>query len=470
MAVPLVCRWREQRTSTEYACHSRRYIAPPNTVALDFCARCGYRDHESSHPLPTAEVEAADPLLPLPPVGPRWTDLPPIFCITCRQTPERTALAAAHFRERGLDVRLFPGIHGRTFGLRTTLYACPDYRMPAGHVGLVLSHWMLWQTLCFLPHPEVLILEDDAFFEPDFPDRFRETYAELPADWHFVFVGSVGTEDKPTRFVSARVAVVRYPFGLQAYLVKRAVLPFLLRTNQQARTHADIQLIENTLPHLNVYTFLPSLVRQHTYERSWPTSAGVSEDETALTRVAPTGYWVGTEDYGHHFDASLAAALADLFAGCTVVDLGCGTGRYVRALAERGIACDGYDGNPMTPLFHPACRVVDLSGPIRLDARYDWVLSLEVGEHIPALYEDVFLDNLHRHNARGIVLSWARPGQGGHGHCNERDNDHVRRKLQALGYQSDKETERQLRAVAGIPWFQENLMVFVPGNVLPLPW
>ena len=41
------------------------------------------------------------------------------------------------------------------------------------------------------------------------------------------------------------------------------------------------------------------------------------------------------------------------------------------------------------------------------------VMSLEVGEHIPADYEAIFLDNLARHAKEGVLLSWARPNQGG---------------------------------------------------------
>src|SRR5579872_4362992 len=49
----------------------------------------------------------------------------------------------------------------------------------------------------------------------------------------------------------------------------------------------------------------------------------------------------------------------------------------------------------------------------------------------------IYIDNLHRHNRRGIILSWAVPGQGGHGHCNELENERVRDKFRSLGYECD---------------------------------
>jgi hypothetical protein len=258
------CRWREDRGAAGLACHSPRYVGPPNKVSDDFCRSCGYADH----------VPAPAPVSPLP----------KMFCITCRQTPERTAAAARHFQECGLAVELFAGVHGRSFGLRTAhahgrhFVLPPGHRMLSGHVGLLLSHYMLWEALTRLPYDEVLILEDDAVFGPDFAERFAAAYAELPADWQMVYVGSFGDEGRPTARLTERVAVVRYPLGTHAYLVRRSTLGLLLRTNQEARTHIDVQLAENTLPLLNCYTFLPPLVGQRTVDGTWPSSTDVPDE------------------------------------------------------------------------------------------------------------------------------------------------------------------------------------------------
>lgn len=47
----------------------------------------------------------------------------------------------------------------------------------------------------------------------------------------------------------------------------------------------------------------------------------------------------------------------------------------------------------------------DLSMPLELP-KADWVLSLEVGEHVPSNYEQAMLiRNLHHHNRKGVSLS-----------------------------------------------------------------
>jgi tetratricopeptide (TPR) repeat protein len=175
--------------------------------------------------------------------------------------------------------------------------------------------------------------------------------------------------------------------------------------------------------------------------------------------ISERGYWLTEE--GHWFDRQLATALCQFFAGKTVADLGAGTGAYVATLNAAGIPCRGYDGNPRTADI-PHCGVADLSIPLQLGS-FDWVLSLEVGEHIPAEHESTFLDNLDRHNREGIVLSWAVEGQPGRGHVNCRNNDYIKARLQERGYRNDEDAEVHLRNQSDLWWFRNTLMVFRRG-------
>jgi len=49
-----------------------------------------------------------------------------------------------------------------------------------------------------------------------------------------------------------------------------------------------------------------------------------------------------------------------------------------------------------------------------------WILSLEVAEHIPAQFESIYIDNLVKHAKEDIILSWAKLGQSGHSHVNNK--------------------------------------------------
>lgn len=190
---------------------------------------------------------------------------------------------------------------------------------------------------------------------------------------------------------------------------------------------------------------------------SQPLSSEVTIDEH--------GFWNGYEAIGEHkTDFCLAEALADFFIQegvNTLVDLGCGTGDYVKVMRYCGIDCDGFDGNPETPIISDGVAgVADLSQPLDLGKKYDWVMSLEVGEHLPKAYEQTFFENLDRHNIHGIVLTWAVKGQGGFGHFNEQNNDYVKAIMATYGYKNDVEAENFLREQASLWWFKNSIMVF----------
>lgn len=186
------------------------------------------------------------------------------------------------------------------------------------------------------------------------------------------------------------------------------------------------------------------------------------------------GFWENETAEGHGVDEGLAIALKNFFRSealenednfLEVIDIGCGTGYYTNYIQSDLVGSYGYDGNPHTKkIAGKHFDIADFSIPQYL-GEYDWVLSLEVGEHIPAEYEDIFIDNLHRHNRQGVVLSWAVPGQGGDGHVNCRSNEYIIDKFEALGYELAIYTTNYLRnscAKYPIPcyWFRDTLLVF----------
>ena len=177
------------------------------------------------------------------------------------------------------------------------------------------------------------------------------------------------------------------------------------------------------------------------------------------------GYWCGEDVASAHvFDESLSIALVDFFKKEkveTIVDFGCGLGDYVKSFLCNQIDCEGYDGNPDTyKISQGVAHTLDLSEPFFLEKKFDWVVSLEVGEHLPKEFESVFLDNLDRHSTKGIVLSWAVKGQDGYGHFNEQNNDYIKARMQEKGYYNDLNAEKELRCRACVPWFKNTIMVF----------
>jgi hypothetical protein len=176
------------------------------------------------------------------------------------------------------------------------------------------------------------------------------------------------------------------------------------------------------------------------------------------------GYWENLTGKGHLFDDKLANAILDLLKEkqiSSLVDFGCGLADYVKVFKENNIYCKAYDGNPNTETLTGGLgSVLDLSQEIDLNETFDCVLSLEVGEHIPKDYEQIFINNLCKHSKKYIILSWAVLGQGGDGHVNCQNNDYIINEMFNRNYTLNLEYTNSLREKINLFWFKDTLMVF----------
>ena len=131
----------------------------------------------------------------------------------------------------------------------------------------------------------------------------------------------------------------------------------------------------------------------------------------------------------------------------SVNDFGAGVGQYGRALRslDPETRWRGYDGaGDVDEATGGFVRFFDLTIPLSLP-RADWVLSLEVGEHVPSAHEAMLIRNLHAHNCRGIVLSWASLWQSGHRHVNNHSPRYLEEIFEGLGYRARPDLEREIR-------------------------
>lgn len=193
--------------------------------------------------------------------------------------------------------------------------------------------------------------------------------------------------------------------------------------------------------------------------KSKQSSASVSvPDKQAIP--TETGAWKLGKGYNYFLDKNLVEALGEIFYNQTVLELGAGKGRYTEALKAKVSAISGYDGAPnVEEETNGFIKWADLTERQELGL-HDWVMCLEVGEHVPAQFELMVIDNIHRHNTKGVVLSWAVPEQGGNGHVNNHSNRYIRNLMKALGYKYSIKVDNDLRHRATLKWFKETLMVF----------
>ena len=188
---------------------------------------------------------------------------------------------------------------------------------------------------------------------------------------------------------------------------------------------------------------------------------GLREKLTPEEYLHDNGYWLQNLEGWDAFDKRLAKAIAGTVGMIDrAADLGCGLGEYVEYLNRAGGNCVGYDGRPGTDKIAD-CFTADLTNGEVIDC--DWALCLEVGEHIPRDKEAALLDKIASCR-KGAVVSWARPGQVGHGHVNCREPEEVAKLLGERGLVVDKEETDRLRTASVLPYFQANVQVFRKDN------
>ncbi|XP_071116135.1 uncharacterized protein [Haliotis cracherodii] len=190
-------------------------------------------------------------------------------------------------------------------------------------------------------------------------------------------------------------------------------------------------------------------------------------NRTLLPSVSTAGGWCRqtsrSEGGSHICDKSLAEQLSIFFQNQTVASFGDGPGDYKKYLdsTRRLLIYDAFDGAPYGPeTSGGVVRFLDLTAPQYGLPIYDWIISLEVAEHIPSQYEEVYVDNIARHAKIGIVLSWAVPGQGGLSHVNNRPLSYVQSVLSGKGFEPDMAASNVLQKQATLPWLKTNIYVY----------
>jgi len=177
-----------------------------------------------------------------------------------------------------------------------------------------------------------------------------------------------------------------------------------------------------------------------------------------------TGIWsLDVAKKRHRFDRALAIQISKMYSPKLAADVGCGNGSYCRIFKSLGWpVVHGYEGTPNIKelKIYDDIMVLDLTLRRWVEIVYDFVLCLEVGEHVPKMHEQTFIDNICEFTKKDLVLSWAIPGQGGGGHFNEQPNEYVIEEFGKRELKFDLRQSEILRENASLRWFRNTIMVF----------
>ena len=163
--------------------------------------------------------------------------------------------------------------------------------------------------------------------------------------------------------------------------------------------------------------------------------------------------------------------ILDYFSCNSVLDVGCGTGTWLKIFRQHGVRdVVGID----SPYVDKSRLLItddefiahDLTRSFNLRRRFDVLLCLEVAEHLPDSASNSLIESLCSHS-NTIVFSAAIPGQGGQYHVNEQWSAYWQEKFQRCGYERFDIIRPKVWDDARVDlWYKQNIFVFSNNRVL----
>ncbi|XP_051722782.1 procollagen galactosyltransferase 2 [Ctenopharyngodon idella] len=193
-----------------------------------------------------------------------------VYLINLKRREDRRDRMLRSLEALGIDVTLTDAVDGKTLNssqLRALgIEMLPGYKDPysdrvltKGEIGCFLSHYSIWKKVVELQQQQVLVLEDDVRFEPNFKSRLdtiMEDVKQSGLQWDLIYVGRKRLQIKhPERWVEGVKNLVSpdYSYWTLGYALSL----------QGAKTLLEAQPLSKMLP---VDEFLPIMFNKHPKE------------------------------------------------------------------------------------------------------------------------------------------------------------------------------------------------------------
>lgn len=231
--------------------------------------------------------------------------------------------------------------------------------------------------------------------------------------------------------------------------------------------NADVQTLLEINSKIRAQRDATSRQRNEIRKKLGQAECKIAANSTKNKGISESGGWCerqSTEKGGQHItDHKLALFLANFLKGKRVASFGDGPGRYKALVDDTKLVqvYDAYDGAPFCETTSEGrVKFLDLTLEQYGIPVYDYVISLEVAEHIPREFEDIYLSNIVRHAKEGVIISWAKLGQGGFHHVNNKAFEDVKAIFQGLGFEHNVSISNQLKQTATLGWLKQNTNLF----------
>lgn len=183
--------------------------------------------------------------------------------------------------------------------------------------------------------------------------------------------------------------------------------------------------------------------------------------------IYDASYYAFVDGYAKAAAPVMARGLVEELKPRTLVDVGCGSGAFLREVQALGVTCIGIE-NSEHAIATCRSRGLDVRHADLRDSKlefgkHDLATSFEVAEHLPESLADAYVRLLCSLSAQ-VAITAAPPGQGGINHINEQPQAYWVAKFAAHGFELQPEIgdvlSKRWRAENVAYWYADNLMVF----------
>ena len=150
---------------------------------------------------------------------------------------------------------------------------------------------------------------------------------------------------------------------------------------------------------------------------------------------------------------NMGKTILDLYNFDSVVDFGCSIGSFLEPFLEKNKIIKGYEycytesleGIRKIDGLENFIEFGDVTKDIKVDRKYDCVVTIEVAEHIPTEFSEQLVINLVNASKNFILFTATLPGQGGTGHINCQPKEFWIKIFEKYDYKRDINEEQKVR-------------------------